>query len=320
MIKSKDISKHLQRVLETPQMINKRLRSALIIENPNSGSKINRMTERKLLTGLIKIIAIHKKQTEYKGHAASIIADNFEDYDFFMAVGGDGTVNETARALMNSQKSLAIIPGGSGNGLAKELGLYSPIHTLDAIWKNSRTKIDAIQVNEHVSFNVCGVGFDSYISHLFNSSKTRGLFTYLQYILKGIRSYKSVELNVEGDGFCEEGLFFSVTLANSRQFGNNAIIAPQAKLNDGLIDVVLIRPFPRRALFSILYHFVTRSMHKSKYTHFFQTDHLTITSKTPIQMHIDGDPIDTGNVVKAHILKDALDVFYLKRAKAVRQL
>jgi diacylglycerol kinase (ATP) len=188
--------------------------------------------------------------TTHAGHAfelASFIDEN--KYLAIVAVGGDGTINEVGRGLINKSVALAIVPMGSGNGLAR----YSkiPLNVVKAIENAFTGKIvgmDVIQMNNHFSFNVSGVGFDAAVAHDFQHLHKRGFWGYFKLVLKQAFNFKPVEVSV--DLHPAEGIkkvndkVFLMAIANSNQFGNNAIIAPTADTSDGKFNIVIVKPFP----------------------------------------------------------------------------
>jgi len=177
----------------------------------------------------------------------TILAKSFIDrgFQFIVAVGGDGTVNEVARALIHTDCSLGIIPIGSGNGLARHLGI--PMNNKRAIQQlnvSETIQMDYGLVNGNHFFCTCGTGFDAYVSTEFAKGKRRGIMSYIEKIITGYFSYKSKKYQLLGNGIDLKVKAFVLTFANASQWGNNAYIAPQASVQDGKMDISIMSNFP----------------------------------------------------------------------------
>ncbi len=231
--------------------------------------------------------------TEAPGHARELTREAVENgYEIVVAVGGDGSVNETASALINSKTALGIIPAGSGNGLARHLGI--PVHAGKAIAVLNSGKIDVIDsllANDRFCIGTLGVGFDAHIAHLFSRTKKRGYFTYIKLVLKEFASFKEKNFSVFIDGKHFERDCFMLTFANSSQFGNDAVIAPFADLKDGIIDVSIMRRFPVKALPVLIYRLLHHSIHFSKYFESQRGGDIVIKNRGSLAGHIDGEPV-----------------------------
>lgn len=225
----------------------------------------------------------------------------------FVAVGGDGTVNDVASILVNTPARLGIIPAGSGNGLARDLGLSMIFEdALDIIKAGNERKIDVGLLNAKPFFCTAGIGFDAVCAYDFATKKhSRGLWNYVKIILTNYFSYKSVRLKLNGS----EKEVFSMTFANARQFGNNAFIAPQAKPDDGFIDCAMIEPHSGFFAFSIALSLMRGSLDKSRY---YKTDRLkgyTLTDISDRRIHLDGESVVLQeDKINVSILEGALNV------------
>ena len=222
----------------------------LFIVNPKSGIGKHKTVEKSVKSDLNKsIFDYHFEYTKYPHHATEIAVEQRVNYDIIVAVGGDGTVNEVASALVGHSTALAIIPSGSGNGLARHLNIPLKINkAIQVINDHKIIKIDSIKINDRYSVNVSGIGFDAYISHLFSKSKRRGPLSYIQLISREFTSYKSASYTLEIDGVKIATDAFLISFANSSQYGNNVQIAPNAMIDDGFIDVCIIKDFPKSNL------------------------------------------------------------------------
>jgi diacylglycerol kinase (ATP) len=242
--------------------------------------------------------------------SGTLIRQNFDKYDVFVAAGGDGTVHTVACQLVGSGKILGVLPIGSGNGFAKELG-FKPIikSLLRDIEKNETFSIDVIYINNNLCLNVAGVGLDSFVAHSFNKLKTRGLWSYVG--VTAVNYFKlhpfHVTINIPGEKIISEDLFV-FTIANTRQFGNNAFIAPNAVPNDGMLDIVMIKPFPKILFPIFIYRLFANRLNKSRYFTHIKTDKEVTISTDETRFHIDGEPVTFRGDVTIRIKSNALKV------------
>jgi YegS/Rv2252/BmrU family lipid kinase len=165
--------------------------------------------------------------------------------DIIVAVGGDGTVHEIAKRLIGRDVAIGIVPTGSGNGLARHLGIpVDPTAAVALLASGKVVTIDTAEVNGRPFFGVAGVGFDAVVAHRFASSKTRGLFTYVIEALRAFFAFSPELYRITVDGEDLETKAFLVVVANSKQWGNEARIAPLASVCDGLLDVSIVTAIP----------------------------------------------------------------------------
>ena len=248
--------------------------------------------------------------TEYAGHAAEIANECAEKgQDIVAAVGGDGTVNEVARSLTHTDSALAIVPSGSGNGLARHLCL--PMDARKAIEIINACKIEDFDygvINDLPFFCTCGMGFDAFISLKFAGAGKRGPITYVENVLKEGLKYKPETYVVEDESGKMRYKAFLIACANASQYGNNAYIAPGATMKDGEMDVVIMEPFdvldaPQIAADLFMKTFGNNSKIKT-----FRAKKIHIHRKEPGAIHFDGDPIMTGTDVDVHIEHEGIKI------------
>jgi YegS/Rv2252/BmrU family lipid kinase len=249
--------------------------------------------------------------------SGTMIKQNFHKYNVFVAAGGDGTVHSVANQLVGTGKLLGVLPIGSGNGFAKELGFRPNIRNLlKDIERNESFNIDVININNNLCLNVAGVGLDSFVAHSFNRLKARGFWSYVGVTLLNFIKLRPfhAEIRIPGENTISEDLFV-LTAANTRQFGNNAFIAPQAFPNDGLLDIVLIKPFPKIMFPVFIYRLFTKRLHRSKYISHLKTgkEITIITDET--RFHIDGEPVTFHGDITIGIKKDAVSVLRTRHCK-----
>ena len=287
----------------------------LFIINPDSGiMPINFILSLGLdlyKEGLTIIKSLSKANTE------ETITKTFDEHDVFIAAGGDGTVHSVASQLVDTDKIIGVLPLGSGNGFAKEFGFNINVPSLmSAIRKAEVMPIDVIEVNGHLCLNVAGIGLDSFVAHSFNDLKLRGLFPYIWLTLKTFIQLKPFPVTIwcDNEKIVSKDIFV-ITIANTRQFGNNAFIAPDAKPNDGIIDLVLIDPFPKIFGPRFVIRLFTKRINKSKFVTHIKTGKDIVIETLETRMHIDGEPIKTDGRVEVKIKREALNVLKTSRNK-----
>ena len=253
--------------------------------------------------------------TQYRGHGhvlATQIAEN-NQADIIVAVGGDGTINEIARALVGKNVVLGCIPTGSGNGLAHHLRIPSIIsRAIKVINKGHSLQIDTLKINDNICISIAGLGFDGLVAELFDRSSRRGFFPYLRYVTKSYALYKPQTYFIEEKGKeKEEHELMLVSIANSSQWGFNVKISPEASMEDGYADICLIKkpnffmlPFSTTAL-------LTGNLHKNKKAvQIYRLSECTIYTESGKTQpcHIDGDPIERQSKVTMKVLPKSLQI------------
>lgn len=229
--------------------------------------------------------------TQSRGHATELAQHASENkFDFVVAVGGDGTVNEVAQGLVNTQIPMGIIPKGSGNGLARHLGIPVSVPlSLTRLFDSSVIAMDTFSVNGKLSLNVSGIGFDGHIANLFGETVKRGLGGYVKLTVNEFFRFKEfdVELHIGSEVIKRKA--FVMAIANSSQYGNNARIAPLASVCDGVLHLSILKKVPPYRL-DFVYSFFTGNIHKSDYCEVIEAKNLTITLNKPMAYHVDGEP------------------------------
>ncbi len=251
-------------------------------------------------------------ETRYAHHATELAKEALDNgADQIVAVGGDGTVNEVAMVLIGTGVSLGIVPVGSGNGLARYLKI--PIDSASAvkkILKNNELSIDSGCVNGQAFFNVAGIGFDALISDRFADRSERGPVGYMRVVLEEISRYKAepYEIVVDGKSYSEKA--FMISIANSPQYGNNAYVAPEASVRDGLLDVSIIKEFPLYQFPVMVYHLFSRTAHQSEFVEIIKGKNIRIRRQRPGPVHLDGEPVEMGEELDVEIRPSSLKVLH----------
>lgn len=264
----------------------------LFIINPISGLGKQKTVEKVIREVIDDSLYNYRfAYTEYKGHAEELALQASKEVDYVIAVGGDGTVNEVSRGLINTDAIMGILPAGSGNGLARHLNIPLKVKRSAALLNSPNVvAIDTIKINNTSFVNVGGIGFDAFISHEFDKSGRRGPLNYVQLVIQEYPTYRSKTYHLEIDGKSYKWKAFLLSFANSSQYGNNAFISPNASTKDGLIDVCVIKHFPMYQAPAIAFSLFDKSLHKNKYDEVIKARQIKVINRGDIQVHIDGEP------------------------------
>lgn len=248
--------------------------------------------------------------TERAGHAVEIASQKArEGVHAVVAIGGDGTINEIARSLVHTQTALGVIPCGSGNGLARHLQIpMEPKKAIDIINEGLIDVIDYGKINEVPFFCTCGVGFDAFVSLKFSKAGRRGPLTYLEKTLLESLKYRPETYELEMDGSTLRYKAFLIACGNASQYGNNAYIAPQATLTDGLLDVTILEPFTVLDVPSLSFQLFNKTIDQNSRIKTFRCQTLRIHRSKPGVVHFDGDPMMMGNNIDVKIIQKGLQV------------
>ena len=260
-------------------------------------------------------------RTEYAGHATQIAASAVEDkVDVVVAIGGDGTINEIARALVHSETALGIIPCGSGNGLARHLRIpMEPKAAIDIINQGNRLCIDYGKINNIPFFCTCGVGFDAFVSLKFADSGKRGLLTYLENTLHESLTYQPETYEIENEEGTMKYKAWMIACGNASQYGNNAYIAPQASLTDGLMDVTIMEPFTVLDVPSLSFQLFNKTIDQNSRVKTMRAKKIKIHRAYDGVMHFDGDPLMAGKELEVEIIPNGLYVIASEKKKVKQE-
>lgn len=227
--------------------------------------------------------------TTHPGHATELAADAVQrGVNRVLAIGGDGTINETAQALRRSATALGIVPVGSGNGLARHLNVpLNPLVAVERALRGQPVVIDSAEINGHPFFCTAGMGFEAYVAHEFAKQAVRGLPTYIQTAFRAFWAYKPEHFIIDG----QQRELFSLTFANAGQFGNNAWMAPKANIADGRLEQCEIRPFPAQTAAMLTWRLFNKSLDASPYWRGKSVTKSVVEAGGPLRIHIDGEPL-----------------------------
>ena len=275
------------------------------IINPISGTGKQKGIE-KHITKYIKDFEI--VYTKKSGDAKIISMNSAEEkLDVVIAVGGDGTVNECLKGLVNTNTALGVIPCGSGNGFAYHIGMHNNIEKAIKQLNNSRIEvIDSGAVNGFPFVNVSGVGFDAHIADLFLTLKVRGFFSYIKLIINQL-NYNANEYRIFYNNIERKVKAYMINFANASQYGNNAKISPNADFKDGLIDFVIVNNFPKWKIPNFILMLLTGRIHLSNYVEIIKCDKMTIKTENT-NLHLDGEPLKTSSPIEVTIIPKSLKI------------
>lgn len=289
-------------------------RRALVVINPVSGPRRRAAGDCGALArdvlrrhGLETTLAV----TTAPGDARQIAAEARQDgLALVVAWGGDGTINEVGSALAFSDVPLAIVPGGSGNGLARDLGVPLDASAALSLAATGRPRvIDAGQIDDDLFFNVAGIGLDAAIAaRLARPHARRGLPGYVQATFAELPFYRARAYRIDAaEGVVERHAWF-IAVANSRQYGNGAQIAPAARLDDGRLDLVVVEAQPVWRLLRRVPAFFRGSLAAGSGLHMSQVEEARISSDAPIAYHVDGEPRRGGAAIVVRVRPSTLRV------------
>ncbi|HOX77455.1 MAG TPA: diacylglycerol kinase family lipid kinase [Bacteroidales bacterium] len=232
-----------------------------------------------------------------------------DKYDIVVAVGGDGTINEVIQGIDQSDVILGIIPGGSGNGLARHLELpLEPEKAIQLINKLNTRTIDLATINGYPFASIAGLGFDARVANKYRKVKKRGFFGYFRVIAMEFFRYRAREFTLIFNDMVIKRRALLLSIANSNQFGYNTVIAPAARADDGLLDVVIVKKFPVGELPRIIGLLFTGKIDQSAYIESFKTKEIFIIRKRGKRVNIDGEAVKMGKEIFVRILPGKIKV------------
>lgn len=283
----------------------------LFIINPISGGR-----NKQRIPGLIEL-HLDKNKYEHRISFTERVEHGYmlakaavkDEYDIIVAVGGDGTVNEISKAIINTNISLGIIPFGSGNGLARSLKI--PLKAEKAIKVINHgviDKIDSAKLNENYFFNIAGSGFDAHISECFAKNNIRGFSGYIKTTFQELKKYipQQYEITLDGETIVRKA--FMVSIANSSQFGNEAHIAPRADVKDGWLDIVVVKPIRWFMIPILALKMFNKTAESSSYVEMFRAKNILIRREYEAAIHLDGEPSMGNRDLKIEIIPSSLNV------------
>ena len=285
-----------------------------IIINPISGGASPAAARRRAQLALAVVDADGDPAevfvTERPGHARELAKAAVKSgVRLVMAWGGDGTINEVASALVFDQVPLGIVPAGSGNGLARELGVNPrpEVAIADALAAEPQP-IDVGEIDGHVFFNIAGIGLDAWVAWRFSTGHRRGRVGYAAITAQALTTYVPRDYRITHEGETVDARAVLVTIANSAQFGNGARIAPGAKVDDGFLDLVVLEERSRVATLCQLPRLFNGTVPRIRGCTVRRIQSVLIEAEEPMLFHVDGEPIQGGTRLRARVHPGALRV------------
>lgn len=288
------------------------VRHLLFFVNPKSGGKKKSGFEHDLETYLDK--SKYSYDLVYWNHVEfelAAIQSKIDHADVLVAVGGDGTVNYLGNICIRQNKALAVIPLGSGNGLARHLGI--PLQSKNAVQglnDASMHPVDVISVSNRWCFNICGIGFDAYVAHHYKHADSRGFLGYAYHILKALFSFKPRKYHIETDGIIADNDCYIMGVANGSQWGYGFTVNAEGKMDDGQMEFYAIRNPGLLKIPSILWYSFRSKLHLHPSVELRRIQHLKVGCSKPVQIHIDGEPYTCGNEIELNLKKAAIKMYY----------
>lgn len=268
----------------------------LFIVNPVSGvNQAKKSTLSEIATSVLDpdIFTWDISFTESSEHARLLSRQASDTaVDIIVSVGGDGTLNQVVKGMIGSNSLLGLIPAGSGNGLARHLGIPIDIEqSLSIISKGITRTIDTVNLNDDLFVSIAGVGFDALVAKRFSQVTRRGFFAYLKIVTNEYAFYRPRKYRMEIDGkqVTRQALF--VSFANTDQFGYNTIIAPGAKIDDGLVDVCIVKKIPLFYTPRVVGLLFTRRIDTSGFVEIIRARNIKLTRNKNRVVNIDGEPV-----------------------------
>ena len=252
--------------------------------------------------------------TEYRKHAKTLAyQSSLEGYDIVCAVGGDGSVHEVGTALIGTSTKLAIIPAGSGNGLARHLNI--PLNIEDAIKNINDMNVltmDTVLVNDKAFLNAGGYGFDAIIAQKFDESPTRGFKSYIKLVFREFLKYNPVNVTIDINGEVKQLPVLLCTIANASEFGNGFCISPKSDITDGKIELCLLKPFRFWSAPKLVYQFFKRKTDRSRYAEIIPFEKARIILSRKIA-HYDGEPFNVRDELNIQVVPKSLNILAGKK-------
>lgn len=270
-----------------------KLRRYLFVVNPISGA-VDKSALDELLNDFAQTYKWELKSFNTTGKDdAKRLKELLQAYqpEIVVAVGGDGTVSLVAQQLVGTDMVLGIIPAGSGNGFAKDLGLPQNNFSaaLVALMHGRIAKMDTLKANEHFFMHLADVGFNAHIVKLFNKSATRGLITYMRFVVREFFKYPTTYYEIITDNGEFRGNAFMITVANSNQYGSNLTINPDGHWGDGKFEVIIIKRFQKKEAFRIFYRLLTNRIKFSPHCVIIQCTKATVFCEKKKTLQFDGE-------------------------------
>jgi diacylglycerol kinase (ATP) len=252
--------------------------------------------------------------TQWSGHGTELARQAVaQSADCVVAVGGDGTINEVASSLVHTNTVLGIIPLGSGNGFARHNKIpLDIVGAIRVINKNRIHLVDMGKVNHRYFINVCSVGFDAKIAYLTKKNKNRGFWNYFKTTMKNLWSYHPIKATLVTRNHTFTGIYATIVIMNGSMYGYNFVMARDARMDDGMLDVLIVEGTSILGLFLLSLRFITRTVHKSPRVRYVRSNTLEITHTGKNYLQYDGEGLVDDEKLQIQLIPKALKIMVPK--------
>ena len=287
----------------------------LFIINPASGN--NTIDWHQLILEFFKDKPVHTQLLQLdEACSPQLIKDTIQSYkpDRIMAVGGDGTVKLAASCLINTQTPLGIIPAGSANGMAKELGIPADIDkALELAMGGVLSEIHLVKINDELCIHLSDIGFNAFVIKKFETGAGRGMWGYLKAAWKVLWQHSKMQVAIKVDGKVIKKMAAMVVVANATRYGSGALINPEGKLDDDVFEVVIVKKISLAEIYKMM---VTHISYDPAKTELYQAKSLHIKSNRRVHFQVDGEYLGKVNEITASIIPGALKIIIPSREDA----
>jgi len=254
------------------------------------------------------------KFTQYKGHGLELATEAVKQkVDIVCAVGGDGSVHEVGTGLIGSTVKLAIIPIGSGNGLARHMNIPLTVSkAIQCINDQEEIQMDTVLVNDTPFIGFGGYGLDAVIAQKFDQDKKRGFRTYVKHVFREFFKYNPINISIDTNGQIKKMPVVMCTIANTSEFGNGFVVSPKSDATDGKIELFLLKPFSFWRTPALIYKFFTKKSHQSQFAEVISFEKAKINLSQQIA-HYDGEPVDVRSELNVQVVPKSLHILIGKK-------
>ena len=249
------------------------------------------------------------KSSSYKGQAIEIAKEAIEkNIDIVCAIGGDGSVHEIGTTLIGSKTKLAIIPIGSGNGLARHMNIPLTIpEAILCINSTNEIQMDTVLVNDNPFLGFGGYGIDALIAKRFDEDKKRGFWTYVKHVFKEYFKYNPINISIDTNGQIKKMPVVMCTIANTSEFGNGFVFSPKSDATDGKIELILLKPFSRWRIPLLVYQFFMGRSDRSQFTEVISFKKAKINISQGLAQY-DGEPTMVKSELNVQVVPRSLHI------------
>lgn len=284
------------------------MKQALLVVNPFSGNKRGLRVAHLISKRLSPYFEIKTSISRSPGDAAKAITQHKEEIESVFVVGGDGTLNEVLQVVAKTPISLGIFPVGSGNATAYELGILNIKTGIRRIINGTIKSYDCGKMNGHYFMNIAGTGFDTVVANEFSNKGHRGLPGYVHTIIKHYFKYSPLKVKIKSGNQKWKRKVFMVNIANMRQLGNFAFTAPMARPDDGVLDLCIIKPFPKAFTSDLILRLFSRNLDKSRYYEHTPVKKVKIKGDFT-HANVDGESIPVDGVMKIKVIPQSVNIY-----------